>query len=93
MQRTTASDYPQELVDIVQLYQRGGISRRGFLNGAAKFAVGGLTAAALLENIRPADLLAQQVRKRPQRVAIVGVAGGKTREFHITIDPEKLTAQ
>src|ERR1043166_4706243 len=25
-------------------------------------------------------------------VAIVGVAGGKTREFHVTIDPEKLTA-
>lgn len=25
-------------------------------------------------------------------VAIVGVAGGKTREFHITIDPERLTA-
>jgi CzcA family heavy metal efflux pump len=25
-------------------------------------------------------------------VAIVGVAGGKTREFHVTIDPDKLTA-
>src|SRR5690349_15525067 len=25
-------------------------------------------------------------------VATVGVAGGKTREFHVTIDPEKLTA-
>lgn len=25
-------------------------------------------------------------------VAVVGVAGGKTREFHVTIDPEKLTA-
>jgi CzcA family heavy metal efflux pump len=25
-------------------------------------------------------------------VAIVGVAGGKTREFHVTIDPERLTA-
>src|ERR1700747_2612760 len=25
-------------------------------------------------------------------VAIVGVAGGKSREFHVTIDPEKLTA-
>jgi CzcA family heavy metal efflux pump len=25
-------------------------------------------------------------------VAVVGVAGGKTREFHVTIDPDKLTA-
>ncbi len=25
-------------------------------------------------------------------VAVVGVAGGKTREFHVTIDPERLTA-
>src|SRR5262249_31238164 len=25
-------------------------------------------------------------------VAIVGVAGGKTREFHVTIDPDRLTA-
>ena len=29
---------------------------------------------------------------RLQGVAIVGVAGGKTREFHVTIDPEKLAA-
>src|SRR5512138_2869483 len=32
-----------------------------------------------------------QLAKLPG-VAIVGVAGGKTREFHVTIDPEKLTA-
>ena len=41
------------------------------------------------------DLATYIVRPQLARlpgVAIVGVAGGKTREFHVTIDPEKLTA-
>jgi len=41
------------------------------------------------------DLASYVVRPQLARlpgVAIVGVAGGKTREFHVTIDPEKLTA-
>jgi CzcA family heavy metal efflux pump len=41
------------------------------------------------------DLATYVVRPQLARlpgVAIVGVAGGRTREFHVTIDPEKLTA-
>ncbi|HEX5602652.1 MAG TPA: efflux RND transporter permease subunit, partial [Pyrinomonadaceae bacterium] len=41
------------------------------------------------------DLASYVIRPQLARlpgVAIVGVAGGKTREFHVTIDPEKLTA-
>src|SRR4030095_14338290 len=41
------------------------------------------------------DLATYVVRPQLARlpgVAIVGVAGGKTREFHVTIDPKKLTA-
>jgi CzcA family heavy metal efflux pump len=41
------------------------------------------------------DLATYVVRPQLARlpgVAIVGVAGGKTREFHVTIDPQKLTA-
>jgi CzcA family heavy metal efflux pump len=41
------------------------------------------------------DLATYVVRPQLARlpgVAIVGVAGGKTREFHVTINPEKLTA-
>jgi len=41
------------------------------------------------------DLATYIVRPQLARlpgVAVVGVAGGKTREFHVTIDPEKLTA-
>jgi predicted dehydrogenase len=85
MERTKASDYPRELVDIVHLYQRGGISRRGFLDRSARFAVGGLTAAAILENVPPGVAWAQQVRKRPQRVAIIGVD-----HYHATSTPNYL---
>jgi len=46
----------------------GGISRREFLDGAAKFAVGGLTAAALWDMLRPNYALAQQVAKDDKRI-------------------------
>ena len=72
MEAKKPSDYPQELVNIVHLYQRGGISRRGFLDRAAKFAVGGLTVAAILESVPPGEASAQPARKRPQRTAVVG---------------------
>jgi predicted dehydrogenase len=72
MEPKKPSDYPQELVNIVHLYQRGGISRRGFLDRAAKFAVGGLTTAAILESAPPQDASAEPARKRPQRTAVVG---------------------
>ena len=44
MERKTAADYPQELLNIFDQYVHGGIDRRGFLERAAKFAVGGVTA-------------------------------------------------
>jgi len=72
MEPKKPSDYPQDLVDVVLLYQRGGISRRGFLDRAAKFAVGGLTTAAILESVPPGVASAQSARKRPQRTAVVG---------------------
>ena len=36
MERKTAADYPQELLDLFHEYQHGGIDRRAFLEGAAK---------------------------------------------------------
>ena len=50
MERKKASDFPQELLDLFDGYVHGGMSRRDFLDGAQKFAVGGVTAAALLRN-------------------------------------------
>ena len=43
MERKKASDFPQELLNLFDGYVHGGISRRQFLDGAQKFAVGGVT--------------------------------------------------
>ena len=61
MERKKASDFPQGLLDLFDAYVHGGISRRGFLDGAQKFAVGGLTAAALFDMLRPNYAWAVQV--------------------------------
>jgi carboxymethylenebutenolidase len=61
VRRMTAKDFPQELLDLYDFYAHGKITKREFLNGAAKFAVGGLTAAMLLQQLSPNYALAQQV--------------------------------
>jgi carboxymethylenebutenolidase len=61
MERKTADDYPQELLDLFHEYQHGDIDRRSFLRDAAKFAVGGLTVAALVESLTPNYAWAQTV--------------------------------
>jgi len=70
MERKKASDYPQELLDLFHEYQHGDISRRNFLDRAQKFAVGGLTAMAILETLRPNYAWAQQVAKDDPRLRI-----------------------
>ncbi len=61
VRRMTAKDFPQELLDLYDFYAHGKITKREFMNGAAKFAVGGLTAAMLLDQLSPNYALAQQV--------------------------------
>ena len=68
MERKKASDYPQELLDIFHEYQHGEIDRRAFLDRAAKFAVGGLTAVTILESLTPNYAWAQQVPKDDARI-------------------------
>jgi carboxymethylenebutenolidase len=68
MVRKKASDYPQELLNLFDLYVHGNISRRDFLEGAKKFAVGGMTAVALWESLRPNYAWAQQVPKDDSRL-------------------------
>jgi len=46
----------------------GEIGRREFLDRAAKFAVGGMSAAAMLESLRPNYALAQQVPRDDARI-------------------------
>src|SRR5205085_9425333 len=69
MERKAASDYPQELLDLFHEYQHGDITRRIFLDRAGKFAVGGLTVAAIFEGLKPNYAWAQQVPKDDARIA------------------------
>ena len=62
MERKKASDFPQGLLRLLDRYVHGEISRRDFLDGAQKFAVGGVTAAALFEMLRPNYAWAIQVQ-------------------------------
>jgi len=68
MDRKKASDFPQELLDLFHEYQHGEITRRAFFDRAAKFAVGGVTAAALFESLTPNYAWAQQVPKDDARI-------------------------
>ncbi len=61
MERKKASDFPQELLDLFDGYVHGVVSRRKFLDGAQKFAVGGITAAALFQMLKPNYAWALQV--------------------------------
>ncbi len=59
--RKTAGDFDQELLDLYDEYAHGGMGRREFMARASKYAVGGVTAAALLDMLSPRYALAQQV--------------------------------
>lgn len=61
MTRMTAKDFDQELLELYDFYAHGKISKREFLDRAGKFAVGGLTAAAILSMLSPNYALAEQV--------------------------------
>jgi carboxymethylenebutenolidase len=61
MERKKASDFDQALLDLYDGYAHGRIDRRQFLDQAGKYAVGGMSAAAILESLSPNYALAQQV--------------------------------
>src|SRR6202171_2422976 len=68
MERKQASDFPQEVLKLFDGYVHGRIGRRDFLDRAGKYAVGGFTAAAMLESLRPNYAFAQQVAKDDARI-------------------------
>lgn len=61
MTRLTASDFHPDLLELYDFYAHGRITKREFLDRAAKFAVGGLTAMAILSSMSPDYALAQQI--------------------------------
>jgi carboxymethylenebutenolidase len=68
MERKKASDFPQELLNLFDGYVHGGINRRQFLDRAQRFAAGGVTAAALLEMLKPNYAWAIQVAVDDKRI-------------------------
>ncbi len=61
MERLTAKDFAPELLELYDYYAHGRINRREFLDRAALFTFGGLTASALLASLSPNYALAEQV--------------------------------
>ncbi|MFT3737053.1 MAG: dienelactone hydrolase family protein [Rhodocyclaceae bacterium] len=70
MSRLTAKDFHPEVLKLFHEYVHGGISRREFLDGAGKFAVGGMTATGILAALAPKFAEAQVVK--PDDARIVG---------------------
>jgi carboxymethylenebutenolidase len=68
MERRKATDYPQDLLNLFDHYVHGEISRRQFLDGATKYAAGGVTAMAIWESLKPEYALAEQVSKDDKRL-------------------------
>lgn len=68
MNRQTAADFDQDLLNLYDEYVHGRVDRRGFLERASRFAAGGMTAAALLQMLSPNYALAAQVAKDDPRI-------------------------
>lgn len=66
--RLTAADFDQELLILFDAYVHGDLDRRGFLDRAQKFAVGGLTAAGILASLQPNFAFAQVSAKDDKRI-------------------------
>lgn len=95
MTRKTAHDYDQELLALFDAYVHGDIDRRRFLERAAKFAVGGVTAAMLLDELSPdfaqaLVLASDDARLAAERVEIPAPAGhGALRAYRVRPAAEK----
>ena len=69
MQLKTAADFDPEVLRWFDKYVHGLIDRRGFLDGVARYAVGGVTATMLLDALNPRFAEAQQVAKDDSRIS------------------------
>ena len=73
MERKTAHDFDQELLILFDAYVHGAIDRRGFLDKAAKYAVGGVTAAMLLDQLSPKFVEAQVIKPEDPRIKVQSI--------------------
>src|SRR6188508_1594526 len=70
MPQKTAHDFDQEVLALFDAYVHGALDRRGFLDKAAKYAVGGVTAVMLLDQLSPKFLEAQVVKPEDPRIKV-----------------------
>ena len=68
MTRLTANEFHPEVLKLFDRYVHGLTDRRDFLEGAKKFAAGGVGAGALLEALNPRFAEAEQVAKDDPRI-------------------------
>ena len=68
MERKKADEFDPELLDLYDQYVHGAVDRRQFLDRASRFALGGMTAVALLESLSPHYAWAQQVPADDKRL-------------------------
>ncbi len=64
----TKPKLPSEAIQLYNLFIHGEINRRAFMDGVQRFAVGGLTAAAIIEALMPNYAAGQQVSKTDDRI-------------------------
>jgi carboxymethylenebutenolidase len=64
----TEPKLPSEAVELYNLFIHGVISRRAFMDGVQRFAVGGLAAATIIDALMPNYALGQQVAKNDDRI-------------------------
>ena len=69
MELKKAEDFDPELLILFDAYVHGALDRRGFIDRASKFAVGGMTGAMLLDALNPRFAEAQQVPKDDARLS------------------------
>lgn len=67
MERRKISEFPQEVLNLFDLYIHGDITRRDFVDAAGKI-VGTVAAAAMLESLSPNYAMAQQIAPDDKRI-------------------------
>src|SRR6202790_3866849 len=64
----TRPKLPSEAIALYNLFIHGEISRRDFMDGVQRFAVGGLAVATIIEALMPNYALGQQVSRTDDRI-------------------------
>ena len=90
MERRKPAEYPQEVFDLFDQFVHGDVSRREFIDRAAKYTVGGMSGAALLASLAPDFARAQQVppgdaRIRTERVEYPSPKGSGTMRGYLAM--------